>query len=107
MWALGLDIWNDSFTNLDARKFGNFTLSYAQQGGGPSGKNPLLLNLQERKKSMAVGEIYLLIPILGSEKNYSLKFNPFHDSWADLYEEECPEPLNTSRAEAAMPDDEF
>lgn len=97
-YILGTDIFNDSFTGLDPRKFPNFYLSYAQKGSGVSGKNPLILNLQERKKSMAVGEILLLIPIRGSEKYYSLKFNPFHDSWADLYEEKCPEPLNTSAA---------
>ena len=101
---LPLYIFNDSLTGLDARKFGNFNLSATAP---IIGKNPLLLNLQERKKSMAVGEILLLIPILGSEKYYSLKFNPFHDSWADLYEEKCPDPLNTSLAERALPEDDF
>ena len=98
-------IINDDFTGFDARKFGHFNLE--AQDAAIIGKNPLHLNLQERKKSMAVGEILLLIPILGSEKYYSLKFNPFHDSWADLYEEKCPEPLNTSLADRALPDDEF
>jgi len=98
-------IINDDFTGFDARKFGHFNLE--AQEAAIIGKNPLHLNLQERKKSMAVGEILLLIPILGSEKYYSLKFNPFHDSWADLYEEKCPEPLNTSRADRALPVDDL
>ena len=50
--------------------------------------DPFNLNLSERKNSMSNGEINILIP-KKSSGNYSLKFNPFHNSWAELHKRKC------------------
>ena len=83
LWRL-MDFMNKEYTGISSQKLGKFYIS----GGVEEDTNPLNINFKEKVESNSNGQINILIPKLSSG-NYSLKFNPFQNTWLDYYQENC------------------